>query len=70
MAKSAITQKMSLNANGILEIGDGQIGIENPDTGEIIMLDKLLADFANKSVKLSVTYDFDYEVEADEDNEE
>ena len=69
MAKSAITQKMSLNANGILDIGDGQIGIENPDTGEIIMLDKLLADFANKSVKLSVTYDFDYEVEADEDNE-
>ena len=68
MAKAAITQKMSLNANGILEIGDGQIGIENPDTGEIFMLDKLLADFADKSVKLSVTYDFDYE--ADEDNEE
>ena len=68
MAKAAITQKMSLNANGILEIGDGQIGIENPDTGEIIMLDKLLADFADKSVKLSITYDFDYE--SDEDNEE
>ena len=62
MAKAAITQKMSLNANGILAIGDDKIGIENPDTGEIIMLDKLLADFADKSVKLSVTYDFDYEV--------
>lgn len=61
MAKSAITQKMSLNANGILAIGDGKIGIENLDTGELIMLDKLLADFADKSVKLSVTYDFDYE---------
>lgn len=68
MAKAAITQKMSLNACGVLDIGDGKIGIENPDTGEIIMLDKLLADFADKSVKLSVTYDFDYE--ADEDNEE
>lgn len=61
MAKAAITQKMSLNANGILAIGDGKIAIENPDTGELIMLDKLLADFADKSVKLSVTYDFDYE---------
>lgn len=61
MAKAAITQKMSLNANGILAIGDGKIGIENLDTGELIMLDKLLADFADKSVKLSITYDFDYE---------
>lgn len=61
MAKAAITQKMSLNANGILAIGGDKIGIENPDTGEIIMLDKLLADFADKSVKLSITYDFDYE---------
>jgi hypothetical protein len=68
MAKAAITQKMSLNANGILAIGDGKIGIENVETGELIMLDKLLSDFADKSVKLSVTYDFDYEaVEDDED---
>lgn len=67
MAKAAITQKMSLNANGILAIGDGKIGIENLDTGELIMLDKLLADFADKSVKLSVTYDFDYE--STEENE-
>lgn len=68
MAKAAITQKMSLTANGILAIGDGKIGIENPDTGELIMLDKLLADFADKSVKLRVTYDFDYGT--DEENEE
>jgi hypothetical protein len=40
MAKAAITQKMSLNANGILAIGDGKIGIENVETGELIMLDK------------------------------
>ena len=67
MAKAAITQKMSLNANGILVIGDDKIGVENPDTGETIMLDKLLADFADKLVKLSVTYDFDYEVAEESD---
>lgn len=68
MAKAAINKTFKLNANGILAVGDGKIGIENPDTGELIMLDKLLADFADKSVKLSVTYDFDYE--AAEENEE
>jgi hypothetical protein len=68
MAKAAITQKMSLNANGILAIINGEIGIENLDTGEFITLDKLLADFVDKSVKLSVTYDFDYETA--EENEE
>ena len=68
MAKAAINKTFKLNANGILAIGDDKIGIENPDAGEVIMLDKLLADFADKSVKLSVTYDFDYE--AAEDNDE
>lgn len=67
MAKASITQKMSLSANGILAVGDDKIGIENPDTGEIITLDKLLADFADKSVKLSVTYDFDYEAVEESD---
>lgn len=68
MAKAAITQKMSLNANGILATIDGTVGVENLDTGEFIILDKLLADFMDKSVKLSVTYDFDYE--SMEENEE
>ena len=60
MAKASITQKMSLSANGILVIDDKSVGIENPDSGELIEFNKLLADFANKTVKLSVTYDFDY----------
>lgn len=68
MAKAAINKTFKLNASGILAISDGKIGIENLDTSELIMLDKLLADFADKSVKLSVTYDFDYE--AAEDNDE
>lgn len=61
MAKAAITKKMSLSATGILVVDDECVGIENPDTGEIIELNTLLVDFADKSVKLSVTYDYDYE---------
>ena len=60
MAKAAITKKFSLNANGILSIEDGVIGLEVTDTGEMIDLCTLLADFNGKSVKLGVTYDYDY----------
>lgn len=65
MAKAAITKKMSLSATGILVVDDACVGIENPDSGELIELNKLLSDFADKSVKLSVTYDYDYEDNAD-----
>lgn len=61
MAKASITKKYSLNASGILAIGEDGIGIENPDSGEIIDLKVLLADFADRTVKLSVNYDEDYE---------
>jgi hypothetical protein len=61
MAKAAITKKYSLSANGILVISDECVGIENTDTGELIELKDLLSDFADKSVKLSVNYDEDYE---------
>ena len=61
MAKAAITKKYSLSASGILVVDDECVGIENPNTGELIELNKLLVDFADKSVKLSVTYDYDYE---------
>ena len=65
MAKAAITKKMSLSATGILAIDEYCIGIENTETGEMIELSKLLSDFADKHVKLSVTYDFDYEGSAE-----
>ncbi len=65
MAKASITKKMSLSANGILVVDDESMGIENPENGEFIELSKLLADFADKTVKLSVTYDFDYEEDAE-----
>ena len=62
MAKASITKKYALSASGILDItDDGVVGIENPDTGELIELKTLLSDFANRAVKLSVAYDEDYE---------
>lgn len=60
MAKAAINQTLKLNAQGILAITDGNVYIENPDSGELIPLSTLLSEFADKSVKLSVTYDYDY----------
>lgn len=61
MAKAAITKKYSLSASGILVVTDEGVGIENVDTGELIDLKVLLSDFADRSVKLSVNYDEDYE---------
>jgi hypothetical protein len=60
MAKAAINQTLKLNASGILAITDDGAYIENGDTGELINLKDLLSEFADKSVKISVTYDFDY----------
>ena len=61
MAKAAITKKYSLNASGILAITENGVSIENVDTGELIDLKILLSDFADRTVKLSVNYDEDYE---------
>lgn len=62
MAKASITRKDALSATGILSIDEnGVVAIENADTGELIDFKVLLADFADKSVKLSITYDYDYE---------
>ena len=61
MAKASITKKYSLSANGILHVADTNVSIENPDTGELINLAELLSDFADRTVKLSVNYDEDYE---------
>ena len=61
MAKAAITKKFALNASGILNIENGIVSIENVDTGELINFSELLSDFADRTVKLSVNYDEDYE---------
>ena len=60
MAKAAITRKYALNATGILDITENNMYIENPDTGEMVNIKKLLADFADRAVKMSVTYDEEY----------
>ena len=59
--KASITKKYSLSAKGILDITELGVGIEILETGEIVSLRDLLADFADKSVSLSVNYDEDYE---------
>lgn len=60
MAKAAIVKKYNLSAQGILVIEDGTIGVEITDTGEFVDLTTLLADFRDKTIKLSVSYDEDY----------
>ena len=61
MAKASITKKYALSGHGILDINDDGVFLENRDTGELIDLRDLLVDFKDKDVKLSVTYDYDYE---------
>lgn len=64
MAKSSIMKNFSLSANGILALSDdGHVCIESADTGELIDLKDLLTEFADKSVKLSVSYDYGVEEE-------
>lgn len=67
MAKANITKKMQLNGRGILEINEVGVFIEVEDTGELLDFKDLLSEFADKSVKLSVTYDYDYDSGADEE---
>jgi len=61
MAKASITKKYALSAHGTLDITDDSVSIEVADTGEMMDLKDLLSDFHNKTVKISVTYDEDYE---------
>ena len=61
MAKASITKKYSLSASGILAINDTGVYIENTETGELIDFKILLSDFADRTIKLSVNYDEDYE---------
>ena len=63
--KAAITKKYTLSAKGILDINEEGIGIENVETGEWIDLKSLLADFADRSINLSVNYDEEYDTISD-----
>ena len=61
MAKAAITKKYALSASGILAIDEDGVYLENTETGEAIDFRDLLSDFADRSVKLSINYDEDFE---------
>ena len=61
MAKAAITKKYGLSAQGVLDINGDVVGLENQDTGELINFADLLHDFADKAVKINVTYDEDFD---------
>ena len=65
MAKAAITKKYALSASGILAIDEDGVYLENTETGESIDFRDLLSDFADRSVKLSINYDEDFETVAE-----
>lgn len=65
MAKAAIIKNYKLSAQGILVIEEDTIGIENLDTGEFIDMRELLSDFADRTIKLSISYDEDYGIDAE-----
>lgn len=67
MSKASVTKKMQLNGHCILEINEAGVFLENLDTGELLDFKDLLSEFADKPVKLSVTYDYDYDSGADEE---
>ena len=69
MAKASITKKVRLSAHGILEINEAGVFVEVEDTGELLDFKDLLSEFADKSVKLSVTYDYDYDSDAGTEEE-
>ena len=56
-----ISKKFSINAQGILFVSEeGQVSIENTETGEAIALAELFNDFVNRDVKLSIAYAEDF----------
>lgn len=62
MAKASINKNFKLSAKGVLGLDENDIiGVENPDTGEFIELSRLFADFLDKPVSMSISYDEDYE---------
>lgn len=60
MAKAAITKKISLAAEGILNLDEDKLSLEITD-GEIVNLCDLLSDFDGQPIKFSVNYHEDYE---------
>ena len=58
---SKFARKYNFNAKGILYIEDGVIHIENEETGALVNIVDLLADFHGKECTLTVAYAEDVE---------
>lgn len=67
MAKASFNKKYTLSACGVLAIDGDIVSIENLETGELVPLAKLMEDFADRTVKLSLTYDEEYVTLFEED---
>lgn len=59
MAKAAITKKISVTADGVLNLDDNSIKLET-SSGQIDLC-TLLADFDGQPIKFSVNYSEEYE---------
>ena len=53
---SKFARKYNFNAKGILYVEDGVISVENEETGELVNIPDLLADFIGKECTISVAY--------------
>lgn len=58
---AAIVKKYKLSAQGILVIENNVVGVESADTGELIEMKDLLSDFKDRTIKLIISYDEDYD---------
>ena len=61
MAKAAFNKSYKINAKGVLSIEEDVVSVENPDTGELVELATLFADFADRAVAISISDEEDYE---------
>ena len=59
MNKAPVNKTLTINAEGILVMDDGLIGIENMESGEFVPLDVLFEDCADKIVSLSIAFSED-----------
>lgn len=61
MAKAAVNKDFKVSASGILVLDcDDNIALEIEDTGELRYLTEILADFKDKDVKITCTYNEDF----------
>lgn len=60
MAKASFNKTYKISAKGTLNVEDDVVSIENPDTGELIQLSNLFADFSDRQVSITINYEEEY----------